>query len=337
MFINFKISYRGNIRRAPSIVTWASTLMNLCKQGHVSWTQVIKDWNMQASKNSHLVGQKAVSVKLLMESCPDTVFKLIIDHVSRHGWHGSAFSDDSLATKKIMPGFKIVLPNGTTLVVTLESITLMFQNIDSDWDRRVPTMRKKFPKKDMEVLAMHSCLLLKMRDMAVEKTRLDRPSLESLLQDFRENDPQLMLELQGSADDSVLDPLHITKIKELARLCNTGGATVGMNEVVKVQELQASLNEVNFEIFQKQLEADVVTINIHSQKMSSLEAVLYWRDLTQWKEQYNFYETKAQNLLDDCVKFEVFTSNAADSINHLKAYKKDTARKYNIPEPCLVT
>ena len=60
-------------------------------------------------------------------------------------------------------------------------------------------------------------------------------------------------------------------------------------------------------------------------------------ELTQWKEQYNCYETKAQNLLDDCVKFEVFTGNAADSINHLKAYKKDTARKYNIPEPCLVT
>ena len=93
VFLNFGISHRASIRRAPSVIMWVQVLRKLVTKGLKTWAQVVKEWNARSSKSNNLVGQKAVAVKLMMEHMPESVFKVVEMHVSTHGWHQAAFSD----------------------------------------------------------------------------------------------------------------------------------------------------------------------------------------------------------------------------------------------------
>ena len=41
----------------------------------------------------------------MMESMPKPVLEVVITHVGEYNWSGSMFTDDSLASKKIYPGY----------------------------------------------------------------------------------------------------------------------------------------------------------------------------------------------------------------------------------------
>ena len=136
--LNFGISYRSSIRRAPSVIMWVQVLRKLVKKGLTTWAQLIKEWNGQCSKSNQIVGQKAVAVKLMIELLPESWFELVVAHVSWHGWHHGAYSDDSLGSKKLVPGTKIKLPGGQVVVVTEVALLLMARNVDADWKGRRP-------------------------------------------------------------------------------------------------------------------------------------------------------------------------------------------------------
>ena len=120
------------------MIVWVQVLRKLVLKGLTTWTQVIKEWNGNTSKSNHIVGQKAVAVKLMMEHMPISVFDEISDHVSRHGWHAGAFPDDSLGSKKLTPGSKVKLVGGHILVVTEVVLLLLVRNINADWKGRLP-------------------------------------------------------------------------------------------------------------------------------------------------------------------------------------------------------
>ena len=63
IFLNFSISHRCSIRRAPSVVTWAQTLNKLKLAGASTWAQIVKEWNAKVAKSNQLTGQKATAVK----------------------------------------------------------------------------------------------------------------------------------------------------------------------------------------------------------------------------------------------------------------------------------
>jgi hypothetical protein len=107
MFFNFRISQRGSIRRPPSSLTWALSLRSLAEQyGEKDAAVVIKQWNTMSAKSGQLGGGKVASVRNLLEACPPAALNMIIQHVHRHGWDNCAFSDDSLGSKKIWPGWQ---------------------------------------------------------------------------------------------------------------------------------------------------------------------------------------------------------------------------------------
>ena len=150
MFLNFKMSYRGDIRKQPSVIVWSLTLRKLMSSGGQQWAGVVKEWNTMNNKGSQLVGAKATAVKSLLESIPPRVFDLIVAHVSKHTWEKSAFSEEGLATKKMHPGTKVKWERGGGSAVSVECLESLMHNLNSDWDDRLPSMKKKLSKKELE-------------------------------------------------------------------------------------------------------------------------------------------------------------------------------------------
>jgi hypothetical protein len=71
IFENFKLSQRGEIRRAPNVITWVFTLMELGKKYQLTDIgAVLRKWNNMASKSAQLLGGKSQSVKNIMELLP---------------------------------------------------------------------------------------------------------------------------------------------------------------------------------------------------------------------------------------------------------------------------
>lgn len=101
MQMTFKRSIRGAIREAPNIITWIITLTNLRVHDGSDPLRVIKKWNSDSAPSDRLVGQKATSVQMVLERMPESVAKLVMDHVSRYGWQNCMISDETLASKKI--------------------------------------------------------------------------------------------------------------------------------------------------------------------------------------------------------------------------------------------
>ena len=194
MFLNFSISHRSSIRRAPSVVTWVQTLNRHKLAGASTWAHIVKEWNAKVAKSSQLTGQKATVVKLLVENTPTEVSAKISEHVSKWGWAASAFSDDCLAVMKTMPGSKVKFDNGLTTSVSEESLLLMFTHINKDWGDRLPHVRQKLTKKDMEERTDWSTMAIYIRNDAVRTTALTKQEVnDSLAKEFQDNNTQLLL------------------------------------------------------------------------------------------------------------------------------------------------
>lgn len=327
MFLNFGISHRSAIRRAPSVVTWVQVLQKLKVAGSGTWTQVVKEWNSKAAKTNQLTGQKAVAVKLLMDSTPSEVFAKISEHTSKWGWAASAFSDECLAQRKAMPGSKIKFDCGVTTAVSAESMLLMFKLINKEWDERLPHMRRKFTKKDMEERVEWSTMAVYIRDEAARATLLTKDEIDNtLLHEFEDNNTQLILEIQ-SAMVSATKPDQISVIRDQLVKRSSSTAASARLDMETQQSLTNSLEDCNFTVAMKQLESDSKALRIHQQKQSSYESAVYWRELDWRREQYQFYEAKATKFFHDHVHLQSIQAPIADIIRKFSQFKNDISHK----------
>eukprot|EP00959_Pyramimonas_sp_CCMP1952_P455240 9471258-Pyramimonas_sp.AAC.2 len=112
--------------------------MALVKCGESDSGGVIRTWNAQASRSSQIAGEKAQSIKNIMELMPPAAYHAIMDLVSKIGWERSPWSDQALANKKIYPGFA---PRGASKAwnerteITRASMALMVQHISHQASR----------------------------------------------------------------------------------------------------------------------------------------------------------------------------------------------------------
>jgi hypothetical protein len=81
------------------VLTWIQALLKSQEDG----LSVMRDWNRVASENGELVGHKALAVKQLLETFPRKGLDLLLKHVSEYGWEASAFTEDALGSKKLLP------------------------------------------------------------------------------------------------------------------------------------------------------------------------------------------------------------------------------------------
>ena len=65
----------------------------------------VRKFNMEASSTSKLEGQKAQSVKNVIEALPPPALESLQDQVNSLGWDSCAWTDELLANRKMLPGF----------------------------------------------------------------------------------------------------------------------------------------------------------------------------------------------------------------------------------------
>ncbi len=180
--LTFKKSIRGSIRKSPSVMTWVQSLSNLSTWGETDTPGLVKDWNRQAAVSDRLVGGKAQAVQLIMENMPKKVFQKVINHVSRFGWDFSMLSDDCMTSKKLYPGsiFRHNKPGWQTrLAVTEHSMELMFDYCLADWLSKMPALRRKVTRKDLEDMAELASLVSSIYTECIKTTPL-KPEVSHL-------------------------------------------------------------------------------------------------------------------------------------------------------------
>lgn len=79
-FYNLRVGTKGQIRTAPSAVTWVNSLMELAKTGDKDSQATIAAWNGQAAKADRVVGNQFMTVKNLLDmnaECRSMLFAYI--------------------------------------------------------------------------------------------------------------------------------------------------------------------------------------------------------------------------------------------------------------------
>ena len=144
--MNFRISVRGAIRQAPSVLTWCHSLINMRAWGCSDPNVIIREWNEESSKGEQITGFKAHAVRMILGSMPKAVFDLLTTFVGDLGWANCPLNDDSLANKKTYPGhvFRHQRPGWKDLNrVTDASMELQFRMCFTENQNRPVMARKK--------------------------------------------------------------------------------------------------------------------------------------------------------------------------------------------------
>ena len=73
MKATMKLSCRGAIRQAPSVLTWINTLLNMQTWGVNDTANLMREWNKTAARADQLTGGRAQAVQLVLERMPQPV------------------------------------------------------------------------------------------------------------------------------------------------------------------------------------------------------------------------------------------------------------------------
>ncbi len=168
MFLNFRLSNRGSIRKPPHVFSWVFSLEILMKEnGDADATNVIKVWNTEASDNSQLVGSKATAVRLVL-TMPLPAKTEIRTYVGLVGWDNCPWNEDALSSKKIYPsansaGVVVLKPKmgwPDRLRITSESMLLMVRHVHAIHTKQKGCTLKKESRGSIEEIAQMAALCI---------------------------------------------------------------------------------------------------------------------------------------------------------------------------------
>ena len=145
---NMSISCAGSIRRPPNAISMVAMMWRLIETGSLTDYQVfVRKWNQQSTRTHQIVGSKATCVKLIVESAPRPVLTLLLTHIGKFTYENSAWSDESLSSKKIYPGFAFPAKNKTWAArvrVTEESMMLHVEYVQWQHETQVATWNNHY-------------------------------------------------------------------------------------------------------------------------------------------------------------------------------------------------
>eukprot|EP00439_Symbiodinium_sp_Y106_P043558 s8141_g5.t1 len=233
-FYNMKVLSRGKIREAPSPITWVAGLLSLQQEGGWDHGVVIQQWNEQASKSERLTGGRFMTVKNVLELEP-SVRAVLIEAINTHG---SPYSDDSLSTKKLVPGFTFRGSRVTKQsnwwkfgAVTSESTTLALKYTNACYFRMPRQLRTKPTKSTLESRSEFCALAVALRDMAASLVANIEPIINKRwLSRLESGDVGLEVELTSAiaSKEPTYGPRNCESLKQLIDEFAGSGAGKGM-------------------------------------------------------------------------------------------------------------
>ena len=227
--MNFKISIKGSLRKAPGIMCWVSAVQNLMVfgGGKVDVQALIKKFNLQNHSAFQLLGAKAQAVRALLEDFPEAALQRLQSHVQALGWQGCAFTDDALSSKKVLPGHTFRNVTGSKSwtgwgKVTEESATLAIHHAVNKFLATSTEARRKFTRNDLEQFSQQAAFVVNLKYSTLQEIPLDTNEIDKhWVTAWAMAEPAVVLEVQMhlSQKDQSLEPRGVKQLAELNLDC----------------------------------------------------------------------------------------------------------------------
>jgi hypothetical protein len=305
--MNAKLSVRGAIRRAPNIISWVGTLRVLQSNGLADWKSVLSQWNAMSTKEHRVVGHKATGVQNVLSFPPDAVDLLLV-MVSKFGWEGSPFSDESLASKKLAVGFSPRVSNKAwqaRMQITPASVMVCLQHLDASWMRKMPALRRKIDKSALEELAQLAAFLTNtcadiLTVAPVSKDRLQELYIQPWIAGDSNIDIEIRSHVAEKSDRFALKDVSVLR-DILENHTNHANASMTHTSFKNLDVEAAGLEKSSMELVLTQVAFDAKVYRNWSTKVRDREAAMY-HQLLDWR---NSRATKAKHVALDWVNSHV--------------------------------
>ncbi len=274
---NCKLSCRGAIRRAPNVITFASMMFKIYKGGNQQYAEFVKEWNRTSARTHQLIGSRAVTLKLLLESAPTSVIEHLVNHVAKFTWDRCAFSDDALSSKRIYPHFQFrctVSKAWQNRMKTSEaSMQLMLDRVCYEHEHALPHMRRKVAKTTLEDLACQAAVVLAIERELQANSNVPPSQLEAWAIQWAHGDVMVGVEVSAAllAKDDTFNPMEMPSVKAILAAHALGAPVTNP----ALQEAQNNLKEDEYQLCLKQLKYDVKVIRTWMQKYRDHEAAIF--------------------------------------------------------------
>ena len=331
---NARFSARGSIRRAWNVIQWMSSLCGLKSQG-MNALQIIKRWNSTASKQSQLVGSKKQAVCGLLDSAPAAIVDLMLKNVSKEGFENSAWLEDALASRKILPGYSTRCSSkiwGQRLQVTGESMLSMVQHVSHTHASKPLRIRKKLDRADLEDVSLQAALVHSLAKEAMSEYPISHADVEAkFIMAWERGEPNLQVEiLTALADKSEsFAPRDIGAIHALIGAhCENAVSCVG-KQTVEVD--MTSVEKQEFDLVMSQLEYDRRAVRLFQQKYKDRNCAVYHQKL-QWTLDLQMRcKAVAKEFLDVYMLLDV-ADKIEVTLSSIGKMKRDIVRRFKLAD-----
>ena len=347
IFHAMHIGYRSAVRRAPSLVQWIWSLIQLQKKSGTSPVNVLADWNKVAPRSDQIVGGKATSVKNVI-CMPTSCTDLIISNVSSTGWEKSPYTDDNLGSKKLKVGANLKnhhIGSGskwyTRLLVTEDGLKLCLRSLG------LKAGGAKMTKADVEYRLECCTLAIHLYNEVVQSTPNLIPGLTTgFLDRIAVNDALVLAQLE-TALASKEEGLLPRDLPVISHIVNEYAVAGGTSDTLSAMEAQLRCAQEGIDLDQWTLfKKEVVEFDGRAIR-------IYYGNSLQFQEsldgQRDYWKTKVRDdNKSNCLQFlhRVVThavlksdeqSRVSDLQAHLKAANVSLAQRLQLDYSQIVT
>lgn len=238
-----------------------------------------------------------------METIPEASLQKILEHCQKHSWENSVFSDVSLSSKKIFPGYihrSPGLPEAWRArgKVTEDSIYLMVQHIITVFEETSADCRKKVSQQEVDIKSEEAAFVY---NMAMEAKR-ECPLEDGLLKEkwfdpWVAGDFSCTMEVSNHLQRKVPD-LTPRGVKQLAEVMNIHGSSMPVREPSSRPVDGESLEEDAWNLLKQRVQYDIQCFRITTTRMASWEASKYHEELMQRRQRWEVSNTAAESFLN---------------------------------------
>ncbi len=286
---NLKMGSRGNIRKLASVVTWLGVIL---RQREVNKDKDIKAFiarhNEEASKNDVVRGAKLMAILQLSDGLSDKNVRALLSCVSQLGWGGCPFSEDSVSSKRILPGYTAKVPNRAyqeRLRISEESFSMMVQNLTNAQKKKMWLLRTKLPKQVLEEKASTAALVYNIGLEVLQAHPITRELLDKhLFRPFIGGDTNVETEftacvLEKPEDLKITD---FTAVRKIIEEHNKDAQHTDPLRVAKMRVEAGQLEQQTFDLERSQMLYDLELIKTYLQKSSDRQTETYHKKLN-WR------------------------------------------------------
>ena len=339
IFHNFQLAGRSAIRKPPNLVDWVHSLRQLEKRAGDKDTQsIIRTWNGQCTSALQIVGRKAMALKNLWEHMPEKALDLLTEMVSVSGWDESGWTEDGLASKRILPGyiFRCTASKKWTArqTVTPESCILMLERIQQQLNEG--SLKGKLTEKVLAERAQFAAVVHNLEKEMLEMATFSATDLQEWKDAYLTANPAFDMEVNSAMlrHDEQFTVKDIPLVKSM--LDKLAGRSVGSNSVQVMSEkvrVQATmLEESTFQLLLQQMDYDVEAFKCYLTRVSNVEASVHHKKEEWLVQAHGISQEAAQHWWDANVTLLNCEALAAGGISvNFKDTVREVGNRHSVP------